>query len=364
MKIFQLIQKPQLRGAEMFASQLSANLELTGDEVCLISLFPGMAKLPFEGEKIELNRPIGKRFFDLKGWKQLAALIKEKQPQVIQANAADTLKFAVFSKLIFGWNTPIIYRNANKMGDFIKSKFQMFLNRFLVSQTAFVISVSHECEIDFINTFQFPVQKIATVQVGVEPQKPGSIPDDLTGIRSHYPILVNVAGFVPEKNHAGLVRIFSNLIKKFPDAQLILIGEGRLEAEIKSIIEKEGFKDHVKFLGRRTDVLEIIKLADVFVLPSLIEGLPAVLLESMYHKTPVVAYHVGGIAEIVKAGKTGWLIEKNDEKNFVAAVNEVLEKKEYTDHITGNAFQMVSEEFMNVGIAGRFRDIYKNFNNE
>jgi hypothetical protein len=72
LKILQLIQKPQLRGAEMFASQLSNQLMQAGHEVHLISLVEGNASLPFEGNHIRLNRPLNKRFVDIQGWKAFA----------------------------------------------------------------------------------------------------------------------------------------------------------------------------------------------------------------------------------------------------------------------------------------------------
>ncbi len=95
MIIFQLIQKPQLRGAEMFAAQLSQELEKSGHTVFLIALFPGESVLPFSGTVLPLNRPIAKRWTDFEGWKQFAILIEQHQPDVIQCNAGDTLKFAV-----------------------------------------------------------------------------------------------------------------------------------------------------------------------------------------------------------------------------------------------------------------------------
>ena len=125
MKIIQLIQKPQLRGAEIFACQLSSHLQEMGNEVLVVTIFEGDSELPFSGKIIELNLKPKYRFFDLKGWKEFHRIIKEFKPDVIQANAADTLKFASSSKRIFKWSVPIIFRNANKMGDFINSSLKL-----------------------------------------------------------------------------------------------------------------------------------------------------------------------------------------------------------------------------------------------
>ena len=99
MILFQIIQKPQKRGAEIFAAQLSEHFEKLGHTVILISLFEGVSELPFSGKKIQLNRPISKRWYDYVAWQQIARLVKEFKPDIIQCNAGDTLKFMILSKL-------------------------------------------------------------------------------------------------------------------------------------------------------------------------------------------------------------------------------------------------------------------------
>ncbi len=106
--------------------------------------------------------------------------------------------------------------------------------------------------------------------------------------------------------------------------------------------------------------MPLIQPAKMLVLPSIIEGLPGVILEAMYCKTPVVAYDVGGISEIVKNGKTGWLVDKDDEDGFVKAVEEVLScSPEELNQITNQAYQQVVEQYDNKVIAKRFEEVYE-----
>ena len=363
MKIIQLVQKPQLRGAEIFACQLSNHLELLGHEVLVISIFKGDAKLPFKGKIIHLERPAGKRFFDLKGWKKLNDIIKNFNPDIIQSNAADTLKFAVGSKIIFFWNNPLVFRNANKIGDFINSKSKFIFNRFLMSKVDFVISVSKECEIDFIRTFKYESNKIETVEIGVEGNEPGKLPSDLIPIFEKGKVITHIGGFVKEKNHFGLLRILKNVIETYPNLQLLLIGKGKLMDETKQLAKNLEIADNVHFLGYRNDVLEILKFSDAFVLPSLIEGLPGVILEAMFCRTPVIAYNVGGVKEVVIPGKTGWLLNKNDEMGFCRDLLISLENQPATNELIKNANAMIHHQFLNSKIAARFLGVYKKINN-
>jgi glycosyltransferase involved in cell wall biosynthesis len=359
MKILQLLQKPQLRGAEIFANQLSNHLVAAGHEVKLVYIFPSSVTLPFSGERIELNRPISKRLWDWAGWKQLAGIINQENPDIVQANAGDTLKFAVLSKLFFRWQSPIIFRNANKVSDFIDSLPKRLFNRFLVSRVKHVISVSELCRQDFINTYSFSPSKITTVPIGIECRLlTQELPDDLKLFFASGRILVHAGSFVPEKNHFGLLSIVHKLVKRGADVKVILIGDGKLRPAIQQKINELNLQSRVLLTGYRSDVLAIVRHSHVFVLPSFIEGLPAVILEAMYCKTPVVVYDVGGISEVIKNRETGWLVPKGDEEGFVRAVEEVLAGR-LGSSVTDRAFNQVISEFDNRIIAKRFLRVYE-----
>ncbi|WP_282018315.1 glycosyltransferase family 4 protein [Salegentibacter mishustinae] len=359
MKIINLIQKPQLRGAEIFACQLSEHFLMQGYEVIVVAIYGGDAKLPFSGEIIKLNRTHRNRFWDFQGWKQFSEIVKRYKPDIIQANASDTLKFSVSSKLIYKWNSKIVFRNANKMGDFIDSSWKLKLNSFYLSQINYVVSVSKECEIDFKKTFNFPSEKIETVEIGVEEKNIGSSPLDLKEVFDNHKVVTHIGGFVPEKNHHGLINIVGEVVKDFPELKLLLLGDGRLRPEIVSTCKEKGLENNILFLGYRNDVLEILSSSDVFVLPSFIEGLPGVILEAMYCETPVIANDVGGIKEIVIDNKTGFLIDKNEPEVFKDRLLSVLINPELTKQTVINAKKMVNDKFTNNIISDRFINVYR-----
>jgi L-malate glycosyltransferase len=358
LRILQLIQKPQLRGAEIFASQLSNHLVAAGHEVKMICLLDGNATLPFSGEVMSLKRPLSKRFIDWAGWKMLANEITAFKPDVVQANAGDTLKFAVFSKVFFSWKAPIIFRNANKVSEFVTTRAKRMFNKFLVSRVSHVISVSELCRQDFVKTYSFAEGKTTTVPIGIETQSINStVPADLVSVFASSNVFVHVASFVPEKNHQGLLRIVRKLVDAGEHIHVLLIGDGRLRSFIENQINELKLREHVTVAGYRNDVLAIISNAKAFVLPSNIEGLPGVLLEAMYCQTPVVAYDVGGVSEIIRSGETGWLVKSGDEAEFVAAIQQAIHTD--TSDICSNAKTQVVNEFDNKVIANRFLEVYK-----
>jgi glycosyltransferase involved in cell wall biosynthesis len=359
MKILQVIQKPQYRGAEIFACQLSVELKKIGHEVDVLFLFGTEdEQLPFPLNFIHLNASIQKRFWDFKAYRKLNSIIADGKYDIVQGNAADTLKYLSISKQLYRWRAKFVYRNANKISDFLTSNVKRVFNKSLMKKVDFVASVSKECMDDFISIYPSFKHRIDCLTIGVSLHN--KIPyESLSeiGIEGEGPFLLNVASFVPEKNHEGLLRIFNNLLKEFPTAKLLLVGEGKLKQNIEAMAKEMNIKTHIHFLGRRNDVLQIMSCCDVFLLPSLIEGLPGVILEAFVNRIPVVANNVGGIKEVVKNKETGWLIDKNDEIDFLEALNKCLLID--NDMVKDNAYKLVTKKYSNEAIAVKFSEFYQ-----
>ena len=363
MKILHLIQKSQLRGAEIFASQLASHINESGNTAIVVCLFPGHADLPFNGSIISLNGNPARRFYDLKAWKKLAGIIKNEKPDIIQANAGDTLKYAVFSKIIFGWKQPIVFRNASTISLYIKNWRQRTWNGFFFRFTYKIISVSNASAHDFSKLFPKHKHKVITIPIGIEHT------DILKSVHIHAnnrvhmngqgPRLIHVGGFTFEKNHAGLIDIFELVLKKIPSACLYLVGEGPLKKQTEEIVQSKRLDTNIKFCGFQTNAMDYIRKADVLILPSIIEGLPGVLLEAFYCKVPVVAYDVGGIKEIVINNETGRLVAKGNEAEFVQAILDALKSSPHNQQLIANAYELVTSQYLNTEIARQFLSIYK-----
>ena len=360
MKILQVIQKPQYRGAEIFACQLSVELKKIGHEVDVLFLFGSEdEQLPYPLHFIHLNATIKKRFWDFKAYAKLNDIILKGNYDIVQANAADTLKYAVMSKYIYNWKSKLVYRNANKISDFLTTKSRIWFNKLLIRKVDAVASVSMECMIDFITCYPTFQKAIECLPIGVSIQR--IVPYESLkslGILGKGPFLLNVASFVPEKNHEGLLRIFCNLLKDYPTAKLLLIGEGKLKSSIETLAEELNLNNNLHFLGKRNDVSQIMSCCDVFLLPSLIEGLPGVILEAFVNKLPVVAYNVGGVKEVVINKKTGFLVPKDDELAFISNLKNALSQD--NSYLKDTAFELVTTHYSNESIAKKFIKFYEN----
>ncbi|MDN5301102.1 MAG: hypothetical protein PWQ60_616 [Thermoanaerobacteraceae bacterium] len=112
----------------------------------------------------------------------------------------------------------------------------------------------------------------------------------------HLPINVPIVGhigrFHPQKNHKFIIEIFSELIKQIPSAHLVLVGDGPLRKDIEDLVKQKSIEKNVHFLGIRKDIPEILGALDVFLFPSLYEGLGIVLIEAQAAGLPCIVSDV------------------------------------------------------------------------
>lgn len=353
LKILQIIQKKQFRGAEVFASQLSTHLLNAGNSVEMLSIYDGHANLPFPKDIKTLDRNKSIRGFDFMGWKKLADIVCKMEPDVIQANASDTLKYAVLSKILFRWKTPIVYRNASTSSFYITKLFSKYFNAFLIKRVHLVVSVSHASLKDLSNLFPFIKNKSLVIPVGVEDV---FFTNQILTSQSKQGInLLHIGSFTREKNHEGLLRIFTALLEINKDLILNLVGSGPLLDEIQEKVRELNIDDEVKFHTEIKDPREFYKNADVLVLPSLVEGLPGVVLEAMAYRLPVVAYNVGGISQILTED-TGFVVPPGEEQLFGERVIESL-KVVSTERLDKAEF-LVRNSYRNKTLANQFEKEY------
>lgn len=172
------------------------------------------------------------------------------------------------------------------------------------------------------------------------------------------PIIGTVARLVPEKGHEYAIKAMPGVIKEFPGAHLVIIGDGPLKENLQRMSEELGVDEHVSFLGYQVQVESLEADFDVFVLPSVSEGLGLALLEAMALGKPVVASEVGGIPEVVKNGISGLLVPPADEKALAQAIVSILSSKQRAYSLGEAARKAVYEKFSARVMVERTMEIY------
>ena len=176
-------------------------------------------------------------------------------------------------------------------------------------------------------------------------------------------LVVGYAGWlIPIKGVTHLVNAMTEVVGKYPNSQLILVGKGddtgEEEIKLKEQVERAGLEDKIRFLGWRPDVDEIMGCFDIFVLPSLNEGMGRVLVEAMAAGLPIVASRVGGIPDLVKDGKNGLLVSPADATALAKAISALLEDKEKRKRM-GEMGTKIGQQYSTEAMVEQIDDLYR-----
>lgn len=128
------------------------------------------------------------------------------------------------------------------------------------------------------------------------------------GVTQEDLMVLSVGSLSKPKGHEFLLEAIPDILESHPNTVFTFAGEGQLREELETRVKELRITEATRFLGTRSDIPDLLKIADYFVLPSLWEGLPLALLEAMATGIPVVATKVGGIGEIIRDGYNGLLV--------------------------------------------------------
>ncbi len=137
-------------------------------------------------------------------------------------------------------------------------------------------------------------------------------------------VVLSLARMVPDKDHETLIRAFAAVAKDFPEAQLWLVGEGPLLGKVRRLAEETLPPGSFRLIPPQPDPRPLLRQAGLLVLSSRTEALPNVILEAMASGLPVAATAVGGVPELVRPGRSGWLAPPGDAAALAAVLGRLL----------------------------------------
>ena len=121
-----------------------------------------------------------------------------------------------------------------------------------------------------------------------------------------------ISSLTPEKNHKIVVELLPMIENS--NIKLLIVGDGPLQESLTNLVVSSNLEEIITFCGRQENIVEFLSVIDVFLLPSLSEGLPMAMLEAMSCEKPVIATDVGGNSEIIAEGVSGFLVPPKDIK--------------------------------------------------
>ena len=175
-------------------------------------------------------------------------------------------------------------------------------------------------------------------------------------------LIGNVARLETRKGHKFLLDAFKNVVKEQKDGhvKLLIIGEGNKRKYLENYVEELNLGDKVIFTGYREDVEELMALMDIFVLTSLREGLPRVLVQAAAVGMPSVAFNVDGVPEIIKDNYNGFLVKVKDVEQLENRIVKYMNNKELVLLHGRNGREFIENKWSIKGMVDRIDKIYQN----
>lgn len=282
-----------------------------------------------------LNKKPGK---DFAVYFRLWKLLREIKPDILHTRNLSALE-AQLSGILAGIKHRVHGEHGRDIDDvdgtnpryvFLRRLFRPLIQRY--------IPMSKDLETWLINPIKVPEKKITQIYNGVDISRfkvRGDKPADLLppDFRSPELMLIGTVGRLdPVKDQITLVQAFIHLVKTYPAAinkvRLVLVGDGVLQPKLRELGLEAGIDDLIWFAGERNDVADIMQTLDLFVLPSINEGISNTILEAMATELPVIATDVGGNPELVINNQTGYLVPKQNPTAMAEAFKHYLDNPE------------------------------------
>lgn len=355
MKILQIIPYFCFGGAEIMCENLVYAQKQLGHEVIAVSLGPERTvisqRMEAAGVRVEyLDKKPG---LDLNMIPRLVKLMKREKPDAVHSHLS-VIKYVGLAAKLAGAKKyvhtvhSVAYEEAEGPLQKITNKFY-FRNGWAVP-----VALSPEIQKTVLDLYGLAPEQVPIIYNGVDLSRCIPKEDHRTGETVN---ILHVGRFDIPKNHPGLLRAFARLHRELPQCRLHLVGDGESRPEMEVLAKELGIGDAVTFHGMQSNVYPYLHDADIFVLPSLYEGIPMTIIEAMGTGLPIAASRVGGIPGLLDGGESGMLIENDDDA--IAAALKTLVLDQSLREAYGRKAKENSIRFSSRSMAEQYCDIYR-----
>lgn len=172
-------------------------------------------------------------------------------------------------------------------------------------------------------------------------------------------ILTCISELHPRKGVDKLIKSLKNIVKIYSNVKLVIIGEGKESKNLKNLTKNLNLENHVTFLGRQSNIPQLLKSSNIFVLGSNREAFGFVNLEAMSCHLPIIAPEVGGIPEIIENQKNGLLYEKNDLRKLEKNIINLIQNSELRIKMGNEGYKILKEKFSAQKMSQEYEKIYE-----
>jgi len=359
-KIIYLIDTFKLAGAEKLLLEFCRRIDRQKFSIQVIATTMGG---PLEADFLKLGIPVKifqkKSKFDLGLILALAKYFKANQPDIVHAHLFASETWGRLGAIIA--KVPKIVITEHNMN--IDFSFSMHLIKTVLSWfTDKIIAVSEAVKNYSIKKEKINPKKITVIYNGIDLNKYQY--RGLRQITKNKIKAVLLARMEKQKGQEYLLKAIPHIIKMIPGFELYLYGKGSLEKDYKNLADKLKISNQVKFCGITKNAAQVLNQMDLFILPSLWEGLGVVLLEAQAIGLPIIATDIPGPQEVIENEKTGILIPPKDSLAIADAVLRLANDPQMQENIIAKARKNVEENFSLSKMVADYTKLYESLTNK
>jgi glycosyltransferase involved in cell wall biosynthesis len=370
MRILHLISSGGLFGAERVAIELCKSLKKTYHCEPILGVIRNVYNPHEEISEEAKSNGIAYTVFscrsqlDLKLASSIREFIKKNRVDIIHCHG---YKSNFYGLLASRGQVPSVTTNHNWLTAHWKLKTYCFLDSLWIRFFDRIVAVSNEVKKDMLK-YKIPKEKIRVIDNGICLERFEKLVEtrkikSQLGLEEKTRVIGTIGSLGIEKGHIYLLEAARQVLDVVKDLKFLVIGDGPLRKPLEEKSEELGIKKHVIFLGQRKDIPELLMAMDIFVLPSIKEGLPIALLEAMVAKRPVIATRVGAIPKVIENKDTGILVEPKDIKGLRDAIMNLINDPERMNLLAQEGFNKVCTDFSSDEMGKHYLKLYKEITN-
>lgn len=327
--------------------------------LCLRGKGPLAESLEADGfSVIELDRPSGRP--DYFAFRRVARVLRERGIDVIHTHNTEPWVNGTIGGLMA--NRPVVIHtdHARPFPDMLRHMFSEHVMSYFARA---VVGVSEHTTENLRRYEKIPRRKLRTIINGIEGGKYSARGERAAvraalGIAPDAPVIGFASRLAEQKGIPYLLDASVGLAARFPGLQVLIAGDGELDDELRARASAMNLDGTVRFLGVRRDVAALLQAFDVFVLPSLWEGLPMVILEAMAAGCPIVATSVGGVPGALQHDESAWLVPPQDVRALEDGIATVLSDPARRERYRNNARRAFDERYSAERMAREYERLY------
>jgi glycosyltransferase involved in cell wall biosynthesis len=353
-----------LGGAERFLVDLCAALPADRYQITVSAVSgDGPRSTDLSQAGIELQPLRARSNWDLRALVRLARFMRQRQVDIVHTHLFVAGAFGRLAAALAGVPVKVTTeQNAYAIGHTLP-RWQVLVNALLARLTDRLVAVSRGTQDYLLRQERVPPARVRAVPNAIAwpeailPSQLAAVKSEL-GSEGRFPVLGTVARLTPQKGLEYLLQALPTIRDRFPDVLWLVLGEGELRSELESQTISLGLENHVRFCGVRRDVAAVLQSLDLFILPSLFEGLPLSLLEAMASGIAVVATRVAGSSEVIEDGVNGRLVPPADSGALAEAITGLLDDESLARRLARNGQETVRQCYTIGPVAEEYDRIY------